>query len=384
MRTVIFLLVVLGLLGGMHYYVWRRLIHDPGWPEPWSSIALGALLALSLMLPMIRIFGRGLTGGMVSALTYVAFVWMGILILLVLTLTFMDVGKLLARLYTVTTGRALLPTDPERRQVMARALAAVAGATGVGAGAFALVAARRVALVDHHVKLARLPVALDGMTIVQITDVHVSSIIGRDFVEHLVERINALRPDVVAITGDLVDGSVEALREAVAPLAQIEARWGTYFVTGNHEFYSGVAEWRVHLETLGVQVLSNRRVEIGHGEHLIDLAGVEDPTSGQTAGAVKQALHGRDPARECVLLAHQPRSIHEAARQGVGLQISGHTHGGQIWPWRYFVYLQQPYVDGHHWHGDSQIYVSRGTGSWGPPMRLGAPPEMTRFTLRRG
>jgi hypothetical protein len=192
----------------------------------------------------------------------------------------------------------------------------------------------------------------------------------------------------VAITGDLVDGSVDELREQVAPLASLKSRQGVYFVTGNHEYYAGVNEWLAHLPTLGVRVLRNERVAVGDGTHTFDLAGVDDWSARGMPGHgpdLARAVEGRDAARELVLLAHQPRAIHEAAKHGVGLQLSGHTHGGQIWPWNFAVKLQQPYVAGLARHSkDTQLYVSRGTGYWGPPMRLGAPAEITRIRLRAG
>jgi predicted MPP superfamily phosphohydrolase len=172
----------------------------------------------------------------------------------------------------------------------------------------------------------------------------------------------------------------------VAPLAGLKSRQGVYFVTGNHEYYAGVNEWLAHLPTLGVRVLRNERVAVGDGTHTFDLAGVDDWSARGMPGHgpdLARAVEGRDAARELVLLAHQPRAIHEAAKHGVGLQLSGHTHGGQIWPWNFAVKLQQPYVAGLARHNkDTQLYVSRGTGYWGPPMRLGAPAEITRIRLR--
>jgi predicted MPP superfamily phosphohydrolase len=201
----------------------------------------------------------------------------------------------------------------------------------------------------------------------------------------VVDSVNALQPDVVAITGDLVDGSVSRLAPHVAPLARLRARHGVFFVTGNHEYYAGVEEWCTHLGELGVRVLRNERVRIGDGEHSFDLAGVDDYAGrhfGHGHGAdIERALSGRDETRELVLLAHQPRAVVEAERAGVGLQISGHTHGGQIWPFNYLVRLQQPVTSGLVRFGRSLIYVSNGTGYWGPPMRLGSPAEITQLVL---
>jgi predicted MPP superfamily phosphohydrolase len=215
-----------------------------------------------------------------------------------------------------------------------------------------------------------------------------SPAVGRAFIEDLVGRVNALAPDIVAITGDLVDGSVVELREAVAPLAGLRARHGVYFVTGNHEYFAGAGPWLDELARLGVRVLRNERVTIGAGDEAFDLAGVDDHSAERYGGlpgdeAVARALGGRAAGREVVLLAHQPKSFAAAARHGVGLQISGHTHGGQLWPFGAIVRLAQPFVAGLHRRGDAQIYVSRGTGYWGPPMRLGAPAEITEIVLRR-
>ncbi len=230
---------------------------------------------------------------------------------------------------------------------------------------------------------------MNGLTLVQLTDVHVGPTIGRAFIETIVAHTNALHPDVIAITGDLVDGSVAELADAVAPLGQLRARHGVYFVTGNHEYFSGATPWIAELTRLGIRCLRNERVSIGDGAASFELAGVDDH-SGARSGEdghgedLPRALANLDPEREVVLMAHQPRSVFAASRFGVGLQISGHTHGGQLWPFSYLVRLQQPFLAGLHRHGDTQIYVSRGTGYWGPPMRLGAPAEITQFVLSSG
>jgi hypothetical protein len=228
---------------------------------------------------------------------------------------------------------------------------------------------------------------MNGFTLVQLTDIHVGPTIGRAFIETIVARTNALNPDLIAITGDLVDGTVEELRDSVAPLAQLRARHGVYFVTGNHEYFSGAAPWIAELTRLGIRCLRNERVSIGAGADSFELAGVDD-RSGARSGEpghgedLDKALAALDPEREVVLLAHQPKSVFGAARFGVGLQISGHTHGGQIWPWNYLVRLQQPYIVGFAREGRTQLYVSPGTGYWGPPMRLGTHGEITKITLR--
>jgi hypothetical protein len=251
-------------------------------------------------------------------------------------------------------------------------------------------------VVDVEVTLAKLPRALDGFTIVQLSDLHTGMTIGRDFVERVVARANALDPDLIALTGDLVDGPVADLADDVAPLADLRARHGVYAVTGNHEYYAGVDAWIAAISKLGVRYLRNERVAIvasgaGRGTNdrdgaAFDLAGVDDygadgyPGHGED---LPRALGGRDASRALVLLAHQPRQVRRAARHGVDLQLSGHTHGGQIWPWHYMVRLQQGgLLAGRYEVDGTQLYVTRGCGYWGPPVRLGAPLEITRVILR--
>src|SRR5512140_2751428 len=231
------------------------------------------------------------------------------------------------------------------------------------------------------------PPALDGFTIVQISDLHVGPTIRRRFVARVVQAVNGLQPDVVAITGDLVDGTVAELGPEVAPLRELAPRLGSYFVSGNHEYYSGVQPWLDEVTRLGIRVLQNEHVVIKHGGARLVLAGVSDYSAGHFI-----ASHRSDPVAALagapadaafkVLLAHQPRSAPAAAAAGFDLQLSGHTHGGQFLPWTLFVRLQQPFTAGLHQLGRLMVYVSRGTGYWGPPKRFGAPSEITRIRLR--
>jgi predicted MPP superfamily phosphohydrolase len=282
------------------------------------------------------------------------------------------------------------PPDPERRRFVARALAGTAVLATGGAAAYAFRSATGPAeITEVPVRLERLPRALSGLTIAQITDLHVGPTIREREVRRVVDQVNALRPDVVAVTGDLVDGSVRELGAAVSHLGRLRARHGVYFVTGNHEYYSGVREWIDELGRLGLRVLRNERVVVGDGGASLDLAGVNDWSAGHLgpgeAPDLDRALAGRDPERSLVLLAHQPRGVGAAVRAGVELQISGHTHGGQIAPFSLLVGAVYPYVKGLYRHDEpgrsGSIFVSRGTGYWGPPLRLGAPPEIARIVL---
>lgn len=376
-RILSFALVSSAILAALHYWLWARLVRDPVWPAPWKHVLTILVVVLGVSLPLSFWFGRRLA---MPALVWAAYIWMGCLLLLLMLLVIGETARVVALAF------AHPPiVDPARRlflrRLVATGVAAVGGALGAAALARGL---SRPKLRELEITLDRLPRSLDGTSIVQLTDVHVGPTIHKAFVEDLVTRTNALHPDLVVITGDLVDAPVALLRDQVAPLAQLRATHGVYFVTGNHEYYAGVDEWLAELARLGIRVLRNERVAIGRGDESFDLAGVDDH-SAHTPGHgadVPRALDGRDPSRECVLLAHQPRAIHEAKAYGVGLQLSGHTHGGQIWPWNYLVKLQQPYVAGLAREGRTQLYVSSGTGYWGPPMRLGTTSELTRIVLR--
>jgi len=289
--------------------------------------------------------------------------------------------------------RAVVRPAPEpdlsRRRFLARVTGGAAVAVGASSVARGMVEARGDhEIVDVEVTLARLPEALDGFSIVQLSDLHVGLTIDRGFVQHVVDQANRLAPDLFVLTGDLVDGHVEDLRDEIAPLAQLRARHGTYAVTGNHEYYSGADAWIAELTRLGVTYLRNARVSIGEAAASFDLAGVDDHSARDYPGHgedLAKALAGRDPSKALVLLAHQPRQVRRTAGHDVDLQLSGHTHGGQIWPWHYIVRVQQGgMLAGRYDHGGTQVYVTRGCGYWGPPVRLLAPLEITRVILRAG
>jgi predicted MPP superfamily phosphohydrolase len=266
-----------------------------------------------------------------------------------------------------------------------------AGAVGVVVLALAVTLAglwnaRRPARVKTvEVPIAGLPPALQGFRIAQISDLHVGPTIKRAWLQRVVDAVNRLEPDVVAVTGDLVDGSVAELAEHVAPLAQLRSRHGSFFVTGNHEYYSGAGPWIDHLQRLGVRVLMNEHVVLRHHQAPIVLAGVADWSAHhfdpEQRSDPHRAVAGAPAAAIKVLLAHQPRSARAAADAGFHLQLSGHTHGGQFLPWNFFVRFQQPFTAGLHRLHDLLVYVSRGTGYWGPPKRFGAPSEITQLRL---
>jgi len=369
----------------MHFYVWARLVRDVHLPPAWYRGLTAVFVVLFCSVPAAFYLGRALPPHRGAILVGALYTWIGVLFVLLVLCATTDAVQLVARVVR-WVGDAKPPVDPERRIALARLVGggiALVGGSATGAGLVSGLAP--VAVREVRVALKAFPTALRGMTIVQLSDMHLGPTLRRRFVERVVAQVNALEPDVIAITGDLVDGSVEKLREVVAPLTKLRAKHGTYFVTGNHEYYSGAVEWCDELTRIGIRVLRNERVRIGSEAASFDLAGIDDYHArefGHGHGAdLGRALAGADPSQAVVLLAHQPIAVHEARERGVGLVLSGHTHGGQIWPWHFFVRLQQPVVQGLHRFGDTQIYVSCGTGCWGPPMRIGAPAEITKIVL---
>ncbi|MFE1575481.1 metallophosphoesterase [Streptomyces fradiae] len=268
-----------------------------------------------------------------------------------------------------------------RRRFVSRVLAGTAVAVAAGTVAGGTHSVLRGPTVKRvTVPLAKLPRSAHGYRIAVVSDVHLGPTLGRAHAQRIVDAVNSTQPDLVAVVGDLVDGSVENLGPAAEPLARFRARHGSFFVTGNHEYFSGAEQWVDEVRDLGMRPLRNERVEIASG---FDLAGVND-VAGENYGDgpdFARALGDRDRARAAVLLAHQPVVVHDAVRYGVDLQLSGHTHGGQMWPGEFLAGLANPTVEGLERYGDTQLYVSRGAGAWGPPVRVGAPSDITVVQL---
>ncbi len=383
-----FLGVFLFIAGGVALILDWRLVAVLGLAPPWSTV--GHALVLSwvgllfggMLLP--RLLGKG---PLSDRLAWVAFLAMGLLAVVLPLTVLRDVGLLAWGL--LSGSDALAGVGPMDAAVHLRGATAAVLALGVGLVGMGFVAARRVPAVRRvQVPIPELPAALDGLRIVQLSDIHVGPTIGADFLRPIVDRVNAENPDLVVLTGDLVDGSVDDLADHVAPLADLRAPLGRYFVTGNHEYYSGAEEWVAHVQQLGFRVLMNEHVVLGEGDDRLVLAGVTDHDAGrilpQHRSDPAAALAGAPDGPPRILLAHQPRSAHAAQGLGVDLQLSGHTHGGQIWPWMHLVWVQQPTVAGLHDVGEVPVYTSRGTGTWGPPVRIGAPSEITVVELVGG
>jgi len=380
----IFLTITCSVLFGLHYYIWARLIRDTGLENPWRLGLTFLLILLGLLIPVGMIASRLLPRPLSLPLMWAVYTWLGMAFFLNTLLGLADLVKLVVvTLPQLAKGQ---PLDPDRRRFLALFSGGLVLFTNLGMSVAGLLGATASAIQVKKVKvaLAKWPQALDGYRIVQITDIHVGPTIGHGFIESIVQKVNALQPDLVAVTGDLMDGSLSQLREEVVSLKELRAKDGIFFVTGNHEYYVGdLEEWLSWLSGIGIRPLRNERVSI---RNQFDLAGTDDISAhGNGHGQdIPKALEGLPAGRPVVLLAHQPRSFKEAASQGVDLQLSGHTHGGQIFPFHYLVALFEPHVAGLYRQGSSQLYVSRGTGYWGPPMRLGAPAEITEIEIRRG
>jgi len=405
--------VVLAAMLILHGYLWWRLVRSTTHRGRLRR-RLTLLTALLALLPALAVaLRRTLPLDAAAPLDWIAYTWLGIAFYAFLYLLVLEPVRLVLRLVGASGARraprsddaAAQPDggtalgrgavredgsviDPSRRLFLARSLAVTAGVAALGtAGTGAYFANAAPAVRRVPITLGGLDPALDGLRIVTFSDPHLSSTYGGRRFERLVELVNAQRPDVVAIVGDLVDGDVDELREDAAPLADLVSEQGVFFVTGNHEYFVDTRAWLRHLPTLGVEVLRNERVAIRRGGASFDLAGIDDRTAARSGvpghGAdVDAALDGRDDATPVVLLAHQPYMIEQARAAGVDLQLSGHTHGGQLWPFDYAIRLDQPAVEGLSRHGDTQLYVTAGAGYWGPPMRVGARPEVTVVELR--
>ncbi len=381
LQYALFFTVFTALVGGLHAYLWQRLVRSPDLGIAYTRMGTRAVIGLGVLLPLGMMASRFLPRAFASALSWASYLWFGVAVVLFFLLLGSEVIRGAVHAASIFNGGV----SPERRQFLSRAIAVGVGALGVLVSGVGFASAVGAATVERvAVKLRRFPRALDGFRIVQISDLHIGPTLGKSWLEAVVAQVNAQQPDVVAITGDLVDGSVAELAEHVAPLAKLTAKHGVFFVTGNHEYYSGADAWIAHLRTLGIRVLRNERVELGEGEAVFDLAGVDDFASGRWPGHgpdLEGALDGRDPSREVVLLAHQPKQAILAEKHGIGLQLSGHTHGGQIYPWGYAVKLDQPHLMGLERRGEMQVYTNRGTGYWGPPMRVGVPSEISVIEL---
>ncbi|MDV9171849.1 metallophosphoesterase [Streptomyces sp. W16] len=400
-------LVAVAVLGGAHWYVWRRLVRDT--TRAWGPARVTGTAVLIagpvLMIAALAAERGGAPFWLQQVLGWPGFLWMALAIYLLLAVLAGEVLRPLLRRFVERRGQAgtaveeaespapeaapeaALETAPEeprsapsRRLFVSRVVGGAAAAAAVGTVGYGTYGVLRGPSVKRvTVPLARLPRSAHGFRIAVVSDIHLGPVLGRGFAQKVVDTINSTQPDLIAVVGDLVDGSVKNLGPAAAPLAGLRARHGSFFVSGNHEYFSGAEQWLEEVRRLGIHTLENARTELPG----FDLAGVND-IQGESEGQgpdFGKALGDRDTTRACVLLAHQPVQIHEAVKHGVDLQLSGHTHGGQLWPGNLIAAAANPTVAGLERYGDTELYVSRGAGAWGPPTRVGAPSDITVVEL---
>ncbi|WP_347557050.1 metallophosphoesterase [Robbsia sp. KACC 23696] len=382
------LIIVVGVL--LHGYVGLRLI--PALSD--TAGAREALWSWLLLSCAVIIFGmrnrRGAAHGSRAVLTWAALIAMGFFSLLLTSTVIRDLllgGYWLASYLPFAWSRSVEGAQARVAVMHSSALCVVIVAVlALMKGVYN--ARRRAPVVDVEIPIPNLPLALDGFTIVQLSDIHVGPTIRKRYIDAIVDTVVSLNADLVAITGDVVDGSVPNLQRHTAPLSRLRATHGVFLVTGNHEYYAGADAWIAEFKRLGLRVLLNEHTVIRVGSDALVLAGVTD-FSGEHFGPSHrsdpvQALDGApESAALRVLLAHQPRTGPAADAAGFDVQLSGHTHGGQIFPWNFAVPLQQPFTAGLVRCGEMWMYVSRGTGYAGPPVRFGAPSEITRIRLVR-
>jgi len=351
------LVLALSILGSAHFYVWWRFVHATALPPAWHLLATLAVIALTPSLPLATFALRRLSRARAQPYVWLAYTGFGFAVYLLLAAGVTHLAC------------AIAGADPRP--------AAVAGvAAAVATGIYGLVNVWRGPVVKRTtIQLERLPPAAAGYRIVQLTDVHIGPLLGERFARAVAAKVNALAPDLIVITGDLVDGRLEELRPHIEPLRQLRARDGVYAVTGNHEYYWNPSVWLEHLRSLGIPLLRNDHVAI---RGAFELAGVDDSSAGED---VPRAIAGCDRRLPIVLLAHHPRTVARAIAAGVDLQLSGHTHGGQLLPLGWLARLFEPHVAGLATFGATRLYVSEGTGFWGPPMRVGTRCEIAEITL---
>ncbi|MEV0235073.1 metallophosphoesterase [Nonomuraea sp. NPDC050786] len=399
-------LVFAGLVLLAHFYLWHRMVRSTTGPGRLRKVLSWGVVGLAALVVATFVGSRMEIG---HWLAWPGYVWLALMFYLLVFLVVLEVPRAVAAFFVRRAERRAAP-EPEpvpvmagggpaipepapdappmsRRLFLGRATATVAGVGALGTVGYGMTSALGDPVIERvKVALPKLDARLSGLRFAVVSDIHLGPLTGRGHTERIVRMINGLEADVVAIVGDLVDGSVAQLGALAQPLKSLESRYGAYFVTGNHEYFSpsGPMEWIEELDQLGVRSLRNERVEIRHQGAVLDLAGVND-LGGASSGDgpdFDKALGGRDTSRSTVLLAHQPVQVEQAARHGVDLQLSGHTHGGQIAPFNLVVGLQQPVVSGLATVDGVQVYVTRGAGFWGPPVRVGAPPEITMLELR--
>lgn len=352
----------------------------------------GLIGIIGLMMVTLALKRRGIAGIFTDALSWVSYTGIGFLSFLITFLLLRDVflfwWKISSKLIHSKKCQERAGKEPElgRRMFLSGAFTSFIAGSAVSCTGVGVFLAKKTPEIKNVVlPVKNLPKSLESFSIVQISDIHLSSTCKRDFLEDVVARVNRMNPDLIALTGDLADGVVGVLGEEATPLGQLAAKYGKFFVTGNHEYYFNAEDWIEKVETLGFKALIDSHELIAHNGGTVLIAGVADYRARHFIkshiSSPLKAIHNAPPADVKILLAHQPKNVFEAAAAGFDIQLSGHTHGGQFFPWQFAIGIDQPYLAGLYRHEQLLLYVSRGTGYWGPPVRMGAPSEITLLQL---
>lgn len=376
----------------MHGYVGWKIFSGLNLNSSFAIIGI-ILLAILTLLPVLPILFRynGYESSLLDKLSLIGYTSLGFFTLSFVAFLSKDllfkVWGFISSFFSADV-KQQITLDVDKREFLEKSLSigilSLIGPTT----AYGFYSARKgPTIINQDIYLKNLPDSFENFTIAQISDLHVGPTIKKPYVEKVVNQISTINPDLIAITGDMVDGSIDYLRRDLEPLSQVVAKYGTYFVTGNHEYYSGAERWLDETDRMGFTNLVNDNKLITIKDQNIALAGVNDYRAHQIIPSHRSnpqaALKGINSKKVKILLAHQPSSIFQANEAGFDLQISGHTHGGQFWPFTYPTKKANPYLSGLHNHNGTQIYVNSGTGYWGPPLRLGVTAEITLFKLKK-
>ena len=376
----------------MHGYVGWKIFSGLNLNSSFAIIGI-ILLAILTLLPVLPILFRynGYESSLLDKLSLIGYTSLGFFTLSFVAFLSKDllfkVWGFISSFFSADV-KQQITLDVDKREFLEKSLSigilSLIGPTT----AYGFYSARKgPTIINQDIYLKNLPDSFENFTIAQISDLHVGPTIKKPYVEKVVNQISTINPDLIAITGDMVDGSIDYLRRDLEPLSQVVAKYGTYFVTGNHEYYSGAERWLDETDRMGFTNLVNDNKLITIKDQNIALAGVNDYRAHQIIPSHRSnpqaALKGINSDKVKILLAHQPSSIFKANEAGYDLQISGHTHGGQFWPFTYPTKKANPYLSGLHNHNGTQIYVNSGTGYWGPPLRLGVTAEITLFKLKK-
>ncbi|QSZ40680.1 metallophosphoesterase [Sulfurimonas aquatica] len=369
MKPILFTLALLGVFSLLNMYISKRLITHLD-----ITLKHKHYLRIFLVLNLIGILFYVLGRYYINIPNWLYFLFslpVGVLFLLFCTTVIYDISRVLLH-HT--------PLSPKRRKFFKRSLDASSLLAASSLSAKAIYNARTIELEKVEIKIKKLN---KEYKIIQLSDIHIGGLIDKNFINILVKRVNATNPDLVVITGDLVDIEISKAQAAMDELKKLDSKYGTFFIVGNHEYFHNIEKIIQSVKSIGIRVLENENVYIGKENEGFNLAGVYDVFGYRSLTFIpdlESALKGKKDA-PTVLLAHQPKYIDEV-QEGVDLMLSGHTHGGQLYPFRFLVKVVQPYISGLHQHNENlQIYVNKGTGFWGPPMRLGASAEISEIRL---